>query len=109
MKVFESVGKKIRCQASIDNMQFGFTPGKRTSDAIFHQTTSTRETPRKEEEAVLCFFGSRKGFDRVPREMVIWALRKVGVDEWLIRSYGINFVQRSNGIETVCHQNNPSK
>ena len=26
-----------------------------------------------------------KEFDRVPRNMVSWALRKLGVDEWLIR------------------------
>ena len=26
-----------------------------------------------------------KAFDRVPREVVRWALRKLGVDEWLIR------------------------
>ena len=27
--------KRIRCQVSIDNMQFGFMPGKGTTDAIF--------------------------------------------------------------------------
>ena len=27
-----------------------------------------------------------KKFDRVPREMVKWALMKLGVDEWLIRT-----------------------
>ena len=26
-----------------------------------------------------------KAFDRVPREVVWWALRKVGVEEWLIK------------------------
>ena len=36
MKLFERVlEKKIRCQVSIDNMQFGFMPGKDTTDAIF--------------------------------------------------------------------------
>ena len=36
MKVFERVlEKRIRCQVSIDNMQFGFMPGKGTTDAIF--------------------------------------------------------------------------
>ena len=35
MKVFERVlEKRIRCQVSIDNMQFGFIPGKGTTDAI---------------------------------------------------------------------------
>ena len=36
MKVLERVLEKwIRCQVSIDNMQFGFMPGKGTPDAIF--------------------------------------------------------------------------
>ena len=36
MKVLERMlEKKIRCQVSIDNMHFGFMPGKRTTDAIF--------------------------------------------------------------------------
>ena len=36
MKVLERVlEKKIRCQASIDNMQFGFMPINGTTGAIF--------------------------------------------------------------------------
>ena len=36
MKVLERVLEiRIRCQASIDNMQFGFMPGKGTTDVIF--------------------------------------------------------------------------
>ena len=32
------------------------------------------------------FVDVEKAFDRVPRELVRWALRKLGVDEWLIRT-----------------------
>ena len=36
MKVLERVlEKRIRCQVSIDNMQFGFMFGNGTTDAIF--------------------------------------------------------------------------
>ena len=36
MKVLERVlEKRIRCQVSIDNMKFGFMPGKGTTDVIF--------------------------------------------------------------------------
>ena len=56
---------------SIDDMQFGFMPSK-------------REEPNKE-EAVLCFCGFGEGICLVPpREVVRWALRKFGVDKWLI-------------------------
>ena len=53
----------------------------------FSSCDCTRETPSKEEEAVLCVCGYlEKAFDRVPREVVRWALRKLGVDEWFIRT-----------------------
>ena len=36
MKVLERVlEKRIRCQESIDNMQFGFMSGKGTTDVMF--------------------------------------------------------------------------
>jgi len=32
------------------------------------------------------FVGLGKAFDRVPREVTRWALRKAGVDEWLAKA-----------------------
>ena len=63
-------------------MQFGFMPGKGTTDAIFYHATSTRETPSKKKKMYYAFVDLEKEFDRVPREMVRWACRKLGVDEW---------------------------
>ena len=33
----------------------------------------------------MAFVDLEKAFDRVPREVVWWALRKLRVDEWLVR------------------------
>jgi len=30
------------------------------------------------------FVDLEKAFDRVPREVIIWAMHKLGVEEWLI-------------------------
>ena len=32
----------------------------------------------------MAFIDLEKAFDRIPREVTKWALRKVGVDEWLV-------------------------
>ena len=51
--------KKIRCQVSFDNMQFGFMHGNGTTDAIFIMRQVQEK--HQEEEALLCFCGFGKG------------------------------------------------
>ena len=52
MKVLERVlEKRVRCQLITCSL----------ASCHFHHATSTRETPSKEKEAVLCFCGSREG------------------------------------------------
>ena len=33
----------------------------------------------------MAFVDLEKAFDRVPRKVIWWALRKLGVDEWIVR------------------------
>ena len=85
MKVLERVlEKRIRCQMSIDNMQFGFMPGKGTTDAIFIMRQVQEKHQAKKKKLYYAFVDLEKVFDRVPIEVVRWALRKLGVGEWLI-------------------------
>ena len=87
MKVLERVlEKRIRYQVSIDNMQFGFMPGKGTTDAIFIMRLVQEKYQAKKKKLYYAFVDLEKAFDRVPSEVVRWALRKLGVDEWLIRT-----------------------
>ena len=88
MKVLErGLKKSIRCQLSIDNMQFGFMPGKGTTDAIFIMQQVQEKYQAKKKKLYYVFADLKKAFDRVPREVVRWALGKLGVDEWLIRTF----------------------
>ena len=86
MKVLERVlEKRIRCQASIDNMQFGFMPEKGTTDAIFiMRQVQEKHQAKKKKKLYYVFMDLEKTFDRVPREVVRWDFKKLGVDEWLI-------------------------
>lgn len=87
MKVVERVlEKRIRDQVKVDEMQFGFTPGRGTTDAIFVVRQMQEQYQAMHKKLFYAFVDLEKAFDRVPREVTEWALRKSGVDEWLVRA-----------------------
>jgi hypothetical protein len=87
MKVVERVlEKRIREQIKIEEMQFGFMPGKGTTDAIFIARQMQEKFVDKKRDAYFAFIDLEKAFDRVPRDVLQWALRKEGVEEWLVQA-----------------------
>ena len=86
MKVLERIiEKRVRKEVHIDDMQFGFRQGKRTTDAIFIVRQMQEKFLAKKQELWMAFVDLEKAFDMVPREVVWWALRKLGVKEWLVK------------------------
>ena len=86
MKVLERiVDGLIRQLVSIDDSQFGFVPGRGSTDAIFvvrqlqvkHLAANKRlhGFPRPREGHVDC----------VPLNVIWWAMRKLGVEEWIVQ------------------------
>ena len=72
MKVFERVIEaRLRNRATIDNMQFGFSAGKGTVDAIFIQRQVQEKFLENNKELWMAFVDLEKAFDRVPRK-VLW-------------------------------------
>ena len=67
-------------------MQFGIMPGKGTTNAIFILRQVQEKHQEKKKKLYYAFVDLEKAFDRFPREVVRWALMKLGVDEWLIRT-----------------------
>ena len=62
-------------------MQFGFKPGKGTVDAIFILRKMQEEYQKKDKKLYMCFVDMEKAFDRVPRKVMEWAMRKKGLSE----------------------------
>ena len=86
MKLFERVMETvIRDSVDIDSMQFGFMPGRGTIDAIFITRQIQEKYLAKKKDLYFAFVDLEKAFDRVPRKVVEWALRKAGVEEWIVR------------------------
>ena len=70
---------------NIDDMQFGFVPGRGTTDAIFIFSQLQVKYFAANKSLYIAFVDLEKAFDRVPRKVIWWALRSVGVEEWAIR------------------------
>ena len=71
IKVLEGVLEiRLRQKTKIDNMQFGFVPGKGTVDVIFMLRQLQEKFLEKRKDLFFVFVDLEKIFDRVPREVI---------------------------------------
>ena len=87
MKIVERViDGQIRTLLNLNEMQFGFMPGKETVDAIFIVRRMQEEYQKKNKKLCMCFVDMEKAFDRVSRKVMEWAMRKKGLSEVIVRA-----------------------
>ena len=87
MKIVEKVlERRMRRIVKVDGMQFGFMPGKGTIDAVFILRRLQEEYLDKEKKLYMCIVDLKKAFDRVPRKVLEWAMRKKGIQEVMVRA-----------------------
>ena len=76
MKIVEKVlERRTRTLVNLNEMQFGYIPGKGTVDAIFI-VRRMEEYQKKNKKLYMCFVDMEKAFDRVSRKVMEWAMRK---------------------------------
>ena len=102
MKIMERVIEgRVRKIVKIDEMQFGFMPGKRTTDAIFIVKQLHEKYLARRKDLWMAFIDLEKAFDRVPREVLWWALRRLGVDEWIVSVIKAMYVDAMAAVSRV--------
>ena len=69
---------------SVDDSQFGIDPCRGTTDAIF-VVRQLQEKYLAANKRLYMAFLDLEAFDRVPRKVIRWALRKFSVEEWIVR------------------------
>ena len=101
MKVLERiVDGLIRQLVSIDDSQFGFVPGRGTTDAVFVVRQLQEKYLAANKRLYMAFVNLEKTFERVPRKVIWWALRKLGVEEWIVQLVqGMYANARSWGVQ----------
>ena len=86
MKVLERVVEGLVWRGvGIDEMRCGFMSGRGTTDAIFIVRQLQGGHLAANELLYMAFVGLGRAFGRVPRDVIWWAMRRLGIDEWLVR------------------------
>ena len=60
--------------------------GKGTTDVLFILRRMQEEFRGREKKLYMCFVDLKKAFDRVPRKVMKWALRKKSLPEVLVKT-----------------------
>lgn len=87
MKIVEKVLERRLCDVKVDEMQFGFMPGKGTIDSVFILRRLQEEYLDKPKKLYMCFVDLERAFDGVLRKVLEWAMRKRGIPEAMVSLY----------------------
>jgi len=87
-------------------MHFVFMKGKGTRNAIFVVRQMQEKFTAKGKKLYFGFVDLEKAFDRVPTELIRWAMHTLGVEEWFVSSIMSMYTGAKTAVRTVYGNSN---
>ena len=97
----------IRQIVTIDEMQFGFLTRKMTTNALFIVRQLQEKYLGKRKNLYFAFVDLEKAFGRVPHKVLWWAMRKLGVDEWIIHTVQAMYCNAKSKVRVGSEYSDP--
>ena len=79
------VERRLRSELTFSEQQYGFMPGKSTTDALFALRVLMEKYREGQKELHCVFVDLEKAYDKVPREEVWYCMRNSGLAEKYVR------------------------
>ena len=76
MKLWKRVIERIRAKTLVSNSQFGFMSKRSTMEALYLLRRLIERYRKKKKDLHMVFINLKKAYDRVPREIIWWVLKK---------------------------------